>query len=447
MIKGEIVNLTASGIVEAISKNEVSVEQVCREHLAVIKARDSHVRAWEYVREDLILENASRLDKEKKKRKLGALAGVPIGIKDVFNTKDFPTEMGSPLWKGFTPGNNARVVHDIIESDAIVFGKTVTAEFAVHYLSADKTVNPHNPKHIPGTSSSGSAAAVATKMVPVSLGTQTAGSIIRPASYCGVYGFKPTFGTIPRTGTLKTTDTLDTIGCFSNSVDDLKLVFDVARVKGKDYPFVNKNLDHVTPSLSMPIKVGYIIDGIKVFDKFPEYAIKALGDFISLLKQDKRFLVEKINAIPELNQVHDAHATIYDKTLSYYFNIEFENKDKGLLSDIIIEALEKGKTISASAYIEAIGLQSKIRAIVEKVYSSYDIILALSTAGEAPLLHHHETADTCLIWTFLGMPTVNLPIFKGPLNLPFGLQAVGGRYTDYKLLQICNVLIGFHNGK
>ena len=447
MIKDEIVNLTASGIVEAINKNEVSVEQVCREHLAVIKAKDSQVKAWECVREDLILENAGRLDKERKKRKLGALAGVPIGIKDVFNTKDFPTEMGSPLWKGFTPGNNARVVHDIIENDAIVFGKTVTAEFAVHYLSSDKTVNPHNPNHIPGTSSSGSAVAVATKMVPVSLGTQTAGSIIRPASYCGVYGFKPTFGTIPRTGTLKTTDTLDTIGCFSNSVDDLKLLFDVARVKGKDYPFVNKNLDHATNSVSTPIKVGYIIDGIEVFEKFPEYSIKTLSDFISSLKQDKRFLVEKINPISELSQVHDAHATIYDKTLSYYFNIEFENKDKGLLSDIIIEALEKGKTISASAYIEAIGLQSKIRTIVEKAYSSYDIILTLSTAGEAPLLHHSEIADTCLIWTFLGMPTVNLPIFKGPLKLPFGLQAVGQRYTDYKLLQICNVLTDISNGK
>lgn len=446
MVK-EIVNMTATDMVGAVKRNELSVEQICREYLAVIRNKDGAVRAWECVREDLAMETATRLDKEKKKRALGALAGVPIGIKDVFNTKDFPTEMGSAIWKGFTPGNNARVVHDIIENDAVVFGKTVTAEFAVHYLSADKTVNPHNPNHIPGTSSSGSAAAVATKMVPVALGTQTAGSIIRPASYCGVFGFKPTFGTIPRTGTLKTTDTLDTIGCFSNSVEDLKLVFDVARVKGRDYPFVNKNLDYGVAPLQEPIRVGYIIDGVKVLDKFPDYSLRALNDFIGTLKNDKRFSVEKINPIAELNQVHPAHATIYDKTLSYYFNIEFENKDKGMLSDIIVEALEKGKTISAQAYIEAIKIQSAIRALVEKAYSSYDVILTLSTAGEAPLLHHAETPDTCLIWTFLGMPSVNLPFFKGPLNLPFGLQAVGPRYTDYKLLQICDLLTKIHNGK
>lgn len=435
--------MTASEVVEAVNKHELSVEQVCTEHLAVIKTKDRQVKAWECVHEDLVLENARRLDKEKQKRKLSKLAGVPIGIKDVFNTKDFPTEMGSPMWKGFTPGNNARVVHDIIENDAVVFGKTVTAEFAVHYLSADKTVNPHNPKHIPGTSSSGSAAAVATKMVPLALGTQTAGSIIRPASYCGVYGFKPTFGTIPRTGTLKTTDTLDSIGCFSNSINDLKLLFDVVRVKGKDYPFVNKNLDHGSHSLNSTIKVGYLIDDLHVFENYPDYSIAALSKFIESLKKDKRFSVEKITTIPELKQVHNAHATIYDKTLSYYFQLEFENKDKGLLSDVIVEALEKGKTISAQSYIDAINFQSKARAIAEKTYAAYDVILTLSTAGEAPLLHTEEKPDTCLIWTFLGMPTVNLPVFRGPLNLPFGLQAVGLRYTDYKLLEICEILKGF----
>ena len=144
------------------------------------------------------------------------LNGIPFGIKDIFNTQVMPTTMGSPIWAGFVAGNNARSVDSILRKGALSFGKTITAEFAVHALNA--TLNPYDVSKTPGTSSSGSAVAVALGIVPFALGTQTAGSIIRPASFCGVWGFKPSFGLIPRTGVLKTTDSLDTVGFSINKL-------------------------------------------------------------------------------------------------------------------------------------------------------------------------------------------------------------------------------------
>src|SRR3990167_8157472 len=165
---------------------------------------------------------------------------IPVGVKDIYNTADFPTQMGSPLWKDFTPGNDARAVYHLKRQGANIVGKTVTAEFAVHAL--DKTLNPYDATRTPGTSSSGSAVAVSMGMVPAATGTQTAGSIVRPASFCGVYGCKPSFGTIPRTGMLKTTDSLDQIGFFTVHAEDLRRLFDSMRVKGENYPISNAAL-------------------------------------------------------------------------------------------------------------------------------------------------------------------------------------------------------------
>ena len=162
---------------------------------------------------------------------------MPFGIKDVFNTKVLPTSMGSQIWKGFNAGNNARAIDNLVFNGGIIFSKTTTAEFAVHFISPGKTKNPYNINHITGTSSSGSAVAVACGALPVALGTQTAGSIIRPASFCGVYGFKPSFGAIDRTGVLKTNDTFDTIGLLSADIYGIKKTFYNIFQKGKDYPY------------------------------------------------------------------------------------------------------------------------------------------------------------------------------------------------------------------
>ena len=208
---------------------------VAEQSTIAVQAYESSVHAWECFDTTRLMEQARQATQRLRSGTAPrALEALPVGVKDIFNTADFPTQMGSPLWEGFTPGNDARVLYDMKRLGAIVPGKTVTAEFAVHSLG--KTLNPHAPDRTPGTSSSGSAVAVATGMVPVALGTQTAGSIIRPASFCGVWGCKPSFGLVPRTGMLKTTDSLDSVGFFVNHAADLLPVFDAIRVHGRNFP-------------------------------------------------------------------------------------------------------------------------------------------------------------------------------------------------------------------
>ncbi len=240
-------NFTINDILRKYRNNEFDIIEWNKSFISVIKRKDKLIKSWAYFDEELWLKNLNFV-LEKHPRQHDKLLGIPVGIKDIFNTIDMPTCMGSPLWKGFTPGNDARVVHNIKFQGGIIAGKTVTAEFAVH--SPNETRNPRDVNYSPGTSSSGSAASVASGMIPLAIGTQTAGSIIRPASYCGIYGFKPSFGTLPRTGMLKTTDSLDCVGLFATNIDDCKLLFEVMRVKGLDYPYVHQylekeDLDHV----------------------------------------------------------------------------------------------------------------------------------------------------------------------------------------------------------
>jgi Asp-tRNA(Asn)/Glu-tRNA(Gln) amidotransferase A subunit family amidase len=221
--------MTAVDAATALGKGQMSVRELVDSCLARIEELEPRIGAWACTDPDLARSRADELDARKKVGSGGAgpLFGLPIGVKDVFNTARFPTAMGSPIWNGFTPGNDARVVSDLELADAVIMGKTVTAEFAVHYPG--KTVNPYDYERSPGTSSSGSAAAVACQMVPLALGTQTAGSTIRPASFTGIYGYKPTFGLIPRTGILKTLDTLDHVTFFARCSADLRLVMDATR--------------------------------------------------------------------------------------------------------------------------------------------------------------------------------------------------------------------------
>lgn len=430
---------TATEVIQLISRNEVSIQEVSAACLEAVKARDGQVRAWEYLDPEAVMNKARMLDEKRKNGAVSSLCGVPVGVKDVFNTKDMPTTMGSPIWAGFTPGNDARVVHSIRESNGLIFGKTVTAEFAVHYLSSEKTLNPHDPTRIAGTSSSGSAAAIASNMVPLALGTQTAGSIIRPSSYCGVHGFKPSFGCVPRTGTLKTTDTLDTIGCLARSVDDIELLFDLIRVRGRDYPLASNKLRYLDTSKARRTRIGYLLDGLWVFSGFERYALEEFEAYIDGLRKHNEFEVMRFKPSGELAKIHKYHSTIYDKTLSYYFQVEYAGQENRL-SAIMKELIEKGKQITPSEYQNALEDQARLGRLIQKEIEQYDVILTLSTAGEAPLRGQEEKPDTCLIWTFLGMPALNVPVFKGPNGLPFGLQVVAKRYDDLKMLQIARLL-------
>ncbi len=363
---------------------------------------------------------------------LRPLEAMPVGVKDIFNTADFATQMGSPLWAGFTPGNDARAVFNLKRAGGLVPGKTVTAEFAVHTLG--KTLNPWAAERTPGTSSSGSAVAVALGVVPAALGTQTAGSIIRPASFCGVWGMKPSFGLIPRTGMLKTTDSLDTVGFFTGHAADLQRLLDALRVHGRDYPLSDRAFNDTARQAApqgRPWRVGFVRP--HVWQHAPTHAQVALVDWLKALQADERFDVVPATLPEEMAECHPLHATIYNRALAYYFKQEFQQAE--LVSPVMNALIEAGNKVSPQGYRAALARQVELARLMERYTQGFDVLVTLSTAGEAPLRHLEERPDSALMWTLAQLPSVNAPVFKGPLGLPFGLQIVARRYNDPLLLK------------
>lgn len=411
---------------------EISPADISAALLGRIRQYDSHLGAWAYVDEDVIQKQLDKIALQNSKET--PLWGIPIGVKDIYNTFDMPTEMGSAIWKDFTPGNDARMVHYLRRSGAVMLGKTVTAEFAVHHQ--EQTRNPHDPLRTPGTSSSGSAAAVAAGMVPVALGSQTAGSIGKPASFCGVYGYKASFGVLPRIGVLKTTDTLDTLGFFTRSVDDLEIIFNASRVHGTNYEFVHQYIDQYVHDPKKPTRVGII--------RHPQWKFAGESEKTAFDKWSQSITIENVTVeaidFPEfLTSVYELHTTIYDKALSYYFKDEMGYKEQ--MSDRFRKMIEHGDTIDPSLYLNALNEQALLTRAFNQWMEPYDVLLTLGTAGEAPFgLHCEELPDSNLIWTFLGLPTLMMPVLKGENNLPVGVLAIAKKYQDLLLIDFSKLL-------
>jgi Asp-tRNA(Asn)/Glu-tRNA(Gln) amidotransferase A subunit family amidase len=417
---------------EAIASGDFSSLELMRDCFRVIAQLD--------LDEAAAIEAAREFDRRKRNgESAGRLGGVPVGIKDIFNLDGMPCQMGSPIWQGFTPGNDARVVHYLRMEGATFPGKTVTAEFAVH--APGPTENPHRAGFIPGTSSSGSAAAVAAYMVPVALGTQTAGSVIRPASYCGVYGFKPSFGVVPRTGMLKTTDSLDTVGWFARSPADLQLMFDIVRVGGRDFPIMEKafaDQERQQPRDRKTWRVAFV-NGPKWADA-PEETKAAVRDFVGRLDALPDVSIEQVD-LPVLARAHDVHHRIYAKALAYYFKEEFRHDT--LVSAKINQLVSDGMALSMEEYHAAIGEQDEIAHALDDFFDQrgYDFIVDMATASEAMEgLDTVDLPDHCLIWTLARLPAVSVPALTGPTGLPLGVQIVSRRYGDPKLLRFVAML-------
>ena len=428
---------SATELISLIKNKKVTIRQITESIIDQIEKINPKTDAWVHLNHQQSLQRATELDnKFKDGIDIGPLYGIPIGVKDIFNTQDFPTEMGSPLWKGFTPGNDARVVYYLRMANAIIIGKTETAEFAVHALGKSK--NPYDATRSPGTSSSGSAIAVSTFMVPLALGTQTAGSIIRPASFCGVYGFKPSFGLIPRTGMLKTTDSLDQIGYFARTVEDLKLLFDIIRVKGRDYPLSEAALNDEKRQTvkDRPWKIRFVRSS--VWNKAEEYAKSSFVSFIDTLSRQNDFQVEEFVLPQDFDLAHKMHQIIYAKSLAYYFKQELI--DKSLVSEVFYEFASQSLNITMEQFESAVEYQSKIAKLLDSSFVYFDVILSLSTASHAPLRNENEKDDPSLIWNMCGNPTISMPVTKTQNGLPLGIQAVSRRYNDRMLLRFVNLL-------
>jgi Asp-tRNA(Asn)/Glu-tRNA(Gln) amidotransferase A subunit family amidase len=369
-------------------------------------------------------------------KKKNIFFGIPFGIKDIFNTKFLKTEFGSAIFKNFFPGNNSRLVDIINAKQGIIFCKTTTAEFAVHYFPERKTLNPFNKNHITGTSSAGSAVAVACGALPASLATQTAGSIIRPASFCGVIGFKPSFGALDRTGVLKTSDTLDTVGLFSSDIDGLKKVFTNLIQFSNEYPYSINFLKK--KKIKKKLNIGIISE---VFNHYKFYDNNIISDFNYFCSYHlNKFNIIKNQDFKFINQVHPHHENIYCKSLSYYFKYLGNKKKK--ISPIMKKMIDIGEKISVEQYLASCHAQKILTKKFELTMKHYDFLITPSTGSVAPRIGKLEKTDSCLIWTFFGAPAISLPIFFDCKDrLPFGLQIIAKRYDDFSILDFAQKII------
>jgi Asp-tRNA(Asn)/Glu-tRNA(Gln) amidotransferase A subunit family amidase len=431
--------LTATAFLGLLAQRKISVVEYVAACADRIEALDPQIRAWQSLDLSHALDRARQLDAGLANAPPERLmTGVPVGVKDIFNTYDLPTGMGSEILEHYTPGNDARVVSNIRLERGIVMGKTVSAEFAVHHPGP--TLNPHDPARTPGTSSSGSAAAVAARMVPLALGTQTGGSIIRPASYCGIMGYKPSFGLIPRTGILKTTDSLDTVGYLARSVDDLALAFEVTRVRGHNYPISERALNDPARQAvhGRRWRIG-VVSGPKSASESAA-ARASLDAVLQRLGGDAAIDLAPALLPPIFDEAHAVHEALYRRALAYYFKLEWGAASEKF-SPVLRRMIEAGFAMTPDDYARALARQAALAHELDRVLQDYDVLLGLSTADEAPLgLGAEDLPDHCLIWTMCGVPALSLPLLQGSTGLPVGVQLVARRFADYKLLEFARLL-------
>jgi Asp-tRNA(Asn)/Glu-tRNA(Gln) amidotransferase A subunit family amidase len=427
-------NLSAVDAAREIREGKLSSEELVRACLERIRSLEPKVQAWTFLDEEHALAQARAADERKRNGEpIGSLHGVPVGLKDIIDTADMPTENGTVLHKGRTPREDATVVTMLRAAGAVILGKTVTTECA--YFTPGKTRNPHNPEHTPGGSSSGSAAAVAAGMVPLALGSQTAGSVIRPAAFCGAYGFKPTHGLIPRHGILQLSRTLDHVGLFARSVDDLALLLE--QLQGYD----GRDPD-THPRARVPLQKLAAeeppIEPMLAFIKTPhwERADPDTKEAFSELVEKLGNRVEEVELFPSATEAWDWHRTIMEAEMAA--NLEplwLAGKEK--LSDRLRSLIERGREVRAIDYQRALRrIAPAVESFDELFMQRYDAILTPPALGTAPK-GLGSTGDPvfCSLWTLLGMPAITLPLMQGSNGLPLGVQLIGRKYYDARLLR------------
>ena len=421
----------------ALTANEITSEQLVGACLNRIALRDNTVRAWAHINSEAALEAARASDaKRASGEQMGPLAGIPVAVKDIIDTKDLPTELGSPVFAGRQPAADAFVVTQLKSAGAIILGKTVTTEFA--FFGPGETRNPHDPERTPGGSSSGSAAAVADFQVPLALGTQTAGSIIRPASYCGVVGVKPTFGYVSRTGVLEQSPPLDTIGGYARSVEDTALLLDcIDGFDISDRGMIPGRKPSLVAALTTPMARPPRIAFVKspAWPQADENMRAAFELFASTFKGEVEVnetpLPAEFDRIIRLQQIVQ-----FSDIARNYGPIADANPDR--VSAKLKEVIAEGRTFSAGSYDEARGMSEALYNDLRSIFVNNDVILTPAAQGVAPLgLASTGSPMFNGLWTYLGMPCISLPLLS--INaLPAGVQLVGAREDSARLLRVAS---------
>lgn len=432
--------LTAQQAAQGIRDGLFSAEDLVGACLEQIRLREPEVQAWAFLDPEHALQQARHADQWRAAGKpLGLLHGVPVGIKDIIDTRDMPTEDGTPLHAGRSPWHDAWVVDRLRAAGAIILGKTVTTELATY--APGKTRNPHNPAHTPGGSSSGSAAAVAAGMVPLAVGTQTNGSTIRPAAFCGVFGFKPSRGTVSCRGILRQSERLDQPGVFARSVADLALIGEVISAYDPDEAGMSPRAClplAATCAQEPPLPPKLAVVRTPWWDRLDE---DVQGGFEEL----EAHLSDHVGAfsLPEsAAKVIDWHRTIMEADIAANYAADFERgADK--MSVSLRAQIERGRAVTAVDYLQASARIPIVGEAIDEVFDRYDAIITPATLGPAPA-GLDSTGDPllCTLWTYCGMPAISLPLLQAENGLPIGVQLVGRVGDDARLLRTARWLVG-----
>ncbi|HEY2756074.1 MAG TPA: amidase [Pseudolabrys sp.] len=405
-----------------IASGRITSESLVRACLDRIAVREDAVRAWAALNADYALAQALECDRGPAR---GPLHGVPVGIKDVLDTADLPTQMGSPIYAGHQSGLDASCVAMLRAAGAVILGKTVTCELAG--VAPGATRNPQDLERTPGGSSSGSGAAVADRMVPLALGTQTGGSVLRPASFCGVFGFKPTYNIVNRAGLKFAAENLDTIGLLARELDDIALCFGV---------LTNQVLP-LRAELRAP-RIG--VCHTYLWDK-AQLETRAALAHATRLASAAGATVEHFDLPPHFARLTETRETINNveraRSLAWDYACH-----RAQLSPQMTHTIELGHAISGKEYDAALHFADQCRRALDQTFDRFDILLAPCVNGEAPSgLAYAGDPSFQGLWTLLQVPTMSVPAIRGPHGMPVGVQVIAKRYSDRALLDVARWLV------
>jgi Asp-tRNA(Asn)/Glu-tRNA(Gln) amidotransferase A subunit family amidase len=432
-------SLTAIDAAERIANGDISAEEMTAACLDRIGALDDKVHAFIHIDPDEALQQARRLDERRRNgNAIGPLHGIPVAIKDIFDTADYKTECGSPILKGRQPMRDCTMVARLREAGAVIIGKSVTTEFA--YFHAGPTRNPHDLERTPGGSSSGSAAAVAAGMVPLAVGSQTNGSVIRPASFCGVYGIKPTHGAISRHGALILSKALDHVGVFARTLPDAALILEA--LTGYD------ENDSDTRPIAAPAYLETLLEEPPLPPQFAFVRTPMWDKADAETRAAFEDLVKRMGESAAVVDLPESYAAAWDDqrvimASDMAFNLGGVVERGGdVSSQQLRNLLAEGRQTSAVRYLEARDNAPRYAAGIAEIFKQYDAILTPSAPGVAPKGMATGNPVFNTLWSLTGLPAVTLPLLSGEGGLPIGVQLVGAAGDDARLLRTANWLLG-----
>ena len=428
-------DLTVSELSTLLEKKEISSVELTKRFLKQIDITEDSVNAFALITRDNAFEQASESDKRRKENKqstFSELEGIPYGLKDIFDTKNILTEAGSEIYKGRIPDSDAHVVKLLNADGAVLLGKTITTEFADGH--PPETKNPWDANRTPGGSSTGSAVAVATRMLPYALGTQTVGSVLRPAAYNGIVGLKPTYGLVSRSGVIPQSDSCDTVGILCRNVNDAWLILKSiigydpkdkrSSIQAESFN-ISENLENFIP------KIGFLN---KYFMEESDEQVK--NSTLSALKSlsNKGATIEELELKIDFESGFQSHRIVQQSEMAQWHEplySKYQNKYK----PITLEYIKSGFTQNATDYINALEFRNRMRKVFIDSLKSFDVLI-MPTASGLPPKDLSRTGDTRFQspWTFTGLPSIAIPAGLSENGLPQSLQLVSSPYKERKLL-------------